>query len=264
MCTVIALSRVHPRYPLILAANRDERYARPSSGAARIEQPRAVVAGLDREHGGTWFGANAHGVVVAVTDQAPPAADGRGEREPAASVRSRGLLVLDALIASSPASVTAMLAAIDPSRYNPFSLLYGNRDGITIGHHTPQGMRQETLPAGLHVLVSHLDAAHSVGRVGRARAALAIDGLTMLDAPGLVDTFRHVLSQHAEPGGLQDGLCRHGPTNGTVSSFVMLLTDDVVDSKLYCAAGAPCQATYQDVGWLFAGLAPTATSGPTV
>jgi hypothetical protein len=69
MCTIITLFRVHPAFPLVIAANRDEKYARPSSGPALLAAPRAVVAGRDLNFGGTWFGINAHGIAVAVADQ---------------------------------------------------------------------------------------------------------------------------------------------------------------------------------------------------
>ena len=74
MCTIITLFQVHPAFPLVIAANRDERYARPSRGPAVLADPPAVVAGRDLDFGGTWFGVNARGVAVAVADQ------GLGER----------------------------------------------------------------------------------------------------------------------------------------------------------------------------------------
>src|SRR4051812_50111198 len=64
MCTIITLFQAHPAYPLIIAANRDERYARPSSGPTALAAPPAVVAGRDLEFGGTWFGVNAQGLAV--------------------------------------------------------------------------------------------------------------------------------------------------------------------------------------------------------
>src|SRR3954467_1051973 len=79
MCTIITLFQAHPAYPLIIAANRDERYARSSSGPTALAAPPAVVAGRDLEFSGTWFGVNAQGLAVAVADQglARRASDGK-------------------------------------------------------------------------------------------------------------------------------------------------------------------------------------------
>ena len=55
MCTIIALHQVHPEYPLIIAANRDEYYARPATGLQVLAAgPPAIVGGYDERGGGTW------------------------------------------------------------------------------------------------------------------------------------------------------------------------------------------------------------------
>src|SRR4051812_49833305 len=113
MCTVVVLFQVHPDYPLVIAANRDERYARASSGPTRLDQPAAAVAGRDGRRGGTWFGVNDAGVAVAVTDQGPDRDD--------APKRSRGLLVLDALGCPTVAAVDGPLRGGDAAAHKPFA-----------------------------------------------------------------------------------------------------------------------------------------------
>ena len=83
MCLLLFAYRQHPRYPLILLANRDEFYARPAAPAALWENP-SIVAGRDLEAGGTWLGARAGGRIAAVTNVREP---GRPEPE---NARSRG------------------------------------------------------------------------------------------------------------------------------------------------------------------------------
>ncbi|MFW5921048.1 MAG: NRDE family protein, partial [Polyangiales bacterium] len=62
MCTIVVLHHVHPRHPLIVAANRDEFYERPATPPHVLsEQPR-VVGGLDRRAGGTWMGVTGGGL----------------------------------------------------------------------------------------------------------------------------------------------------------------------------------------------------------
>ena len=124
MCTIITLFRVHPTYPLVIAANRDERYERPSSGPELLAEPRAVVGGRDQLAGGTWFGVNAQGVAIAIADQglavSEPSREGARRNRPPLDLtkRSRGLLVLDALACSSVEAVSTLLADQPADRYN--------------------------------------------------------------------------------------------------------------------------------------------------
>ena len=92
MCTLILLDRVVPGFPVVVAANRDEFFARPAAPPALFpstEGKPAYLAPQDLEAGGTWMGVNASGLFVGLTNR-PVAV-----RDP--SARSRGLLVLDAL-----------------------------------------------------------------------------------------------------------------------------------------------------------------------
>ena len=52
MCLILMALSSHPKYPLVVAANRDEFYARPTAGAAFWDDAPHVLAGRDlREHG---------------------------------------------------------------------------------------------------------------------------------------------------------------------------------------------------------------------
>ena len=67
--------------PLVLLANRDEFYARPTQAVAQWPDS-PVIAGRDLEGGGTWLGVTAHGRVAALTNYRDPAMmeDGRPSR----------------------------------------------------------------------------------------------------------------------------------------------------------------------------------------
>src|SRR5262245_11698807 len=108
MCTIVVLFRVHPALPVVIAANRDELYARAARGPLVLAESPRVVGGLDEVGGGTWLGVRADGAFVAVTNQRVAAA-------PDPRLRSRGRAVLEAL--SSPAPRDA-IAALDPRAYN--------------------------------------------------------------------------------------------------------------------------------------------------
>jgi hypothetical protein len=81
--------RTREDHPLVLLANRDEYFDRPFEAPRVLDEDHGIVAPRDLRGGGTWFGVNRHGVVAALTNR-------RGESVDE-GVRSRGLLVLDAL-----------------------------------------------------------------------------------------------------------------------------------------------------------------------
>src|SRR5688572_24618319 len=74
MCLILFALEAHPAYPLIVAANRDESYSRPSAPAAFWTDFPQVHAGRDLEQGGTWVGLARSGRFAAVTNyrQAAP------------------------------------------------------------------------------------------------------------------------------------------------------------------------------------------------
>jgi hypothetical protein len=129
MCTVVLLRRPGLRWPLLLAANRDELRSRPWRAPGRHWPDRPdVIAGLDEEAGGSWLGVNDHGVVAAVLNRV-------GTLGPATGKRSRGELVLEALDHADAAAAAAALADLDPTAYRPFNLVVAdNRDAFWLRH----------------------------------------------------------------------------------------------------------------------------------
>lgn len=104
--------------PLLVAANRDEHLDRPSEPPA--ERPwgpdgSAALAPRDAVAGGTWWGLNAAGLFVAITN--------RFGARPDPARRSRGLLVLDALAHHELDAATADVAGRSGTEHNPFHLL---------------------------------------------------------------------------------------------------------------------------------------------
>ena len=72
MCLVLLAYRQHPDYELILAANRDEFYARPTARASFWADYPDVLAGRDLQAGGTWLGITKSGRFAALTITAIP------------------------------------------------------------------------------------------------------------------------------------------------------------------------------------------------
>ena len=94
MCLFFCAFEIHPKYRLIIAANRDEFYERPSQPAAFWPEAPELLAGKDLQGGGTWFGITRSGRIAAITNYRDP----RSHRNDAPS---RGLLLTDYLLGSA-------------------------------------------------------------------------------------------------------------------------------------------------------------------
>lgn len=84
MCLIVFAWDVHPKYKLILAANRDEFYDRPSSPAGFWQDHPDILGGRDLKAGGSWMTVSSKGHVAAVTNyrdisNIKPDANSRGE-----------------------------------------------------------------------------------------------------------------------------------------------------------------------------------------
>src|SRR5258706_15235899 len=101
MCTLALYSRRFEDYPLVLAANRDEQFSRPSAAPALGPGAAKILAGRDLVAGGTWLGVNARGVAAAVVNRRAKIEQAAGEFRPL------GLLCLDMLIAGGSAEARA-------------------------------------------------------------------------------------------------------------------------------------------------------------
>ena len=96
MCTLAVALGADPRWPVVVAANRDERLGRPAEGWALREAPGGAryAAPRDLTAGGTWIGVSARGAVAALTNYHAPLDWYPDDRR-----RSRGELVPLALAA---------------------------------------------------------------------------------------------------------------------------------------------------------------------
>ena len=150
MCTVTLLRRPGHRWPLLMAANRDEMLDRPwdPPGPHWPDRP-DVVAGRDRLAGGTWLGVNANGVVATVLNR-------EGSLGPSTGKRSRGELVLDALDYADATDAADALSALDPAAYRTFNLVIAdNRDAYWLSARDgATAIQTEALPTGLSMLTS--------------------------------------------------------------------------------------------------------------
>ncbi len=123
MCLITFAHRWHRDYPLLVAANRDEYYARPAAGIHFWEEAPQLAAGRDLQAGGTWMGLTRGGRFAAITNHRNPPSTPD-------SPRSRGMLTLDFLAgSSSPGDYLGELAA-RAGEYAGFNLVIGDREQL--------------------------------------------------------------------------------------------------------------------------------------
>ncbi len=251
MCTLILLDRVVPEFPVVVAANRDEFFARPAAPPARFvpgDGKLAFVAPQDLEAGGTWMGLNSNGVFVGLTNR-PVAARDR-------SARSRGLLVVDALGQPSAAAAADELERVCEQRTSPFNLLAA--DGRETWLARLHGDRLETRPLepGIHV-VCNRDADDPSSRKVRRIEQM----LRTLDPAGglevLVAGLAQVLGAHPDPSNSLENPCVHTVEYGTRSSTVLAVGPGKRTWRY--AAGAPCETKYDDFSRLLDDLPQAVT-----
>src|SRR5699024_658534 len=72
MCLIVFAYKNHPKYDLILAANRDEKYDRPTRAAQCWNDDPTILAGKDLSAGGTWLGINKRRKFAALTNYRDP------------------------------------------------------------------------------------------------------------------------------------------------------------------------------------------------
>ena len=146
MCLILVAWRAHPDYPLVLAANRDEFYARAAAPAAWWPQPK-ILAGRDLSAGGSWLGVTADGRIAALTNYRDPA-----RLRPGAP--SRGAIVTQILAA--PVSVSESLLQVHgaASAYNGFNLLFSDGRHLAVYESVPDHGR--ILAPGVYGLSNHL------------------------------------------------------------------------------------------------------------
>jgi len=245
VCTLAAAWRVDPRWPLVVAANRDERLGRPSEGWA-LRQGRAGArwAGpLDVKEGGTWIGLGAGGLFAGITNYRV-----HSDHYPDPDRRSRGELVAMALGQRSAAEARAALASVDTSRYNPFHLLVADRNSAFLWWYDGEAFAFEDLGPGLHLVTEN--SPH-----GRCPRGEAIRSRWPVDAS--VPRLREMLASHSDAP--WTSACIHlDPHYGTRSAAVLRLAGSLGPSELYAADGRPCQTPLEDRSGLLADLARSA------
>jgi len=164
MCLILLAWQVHPDYPLVVAANRDEFFARRTAAADFWDDAPDVLAGRDLEAGGTWLGMARDGRFAALTNYRDPSRN-------MPDAPSRGELVSRFLAGRESPQAYLELLESSASRYNGFNLVFGDLGEMR--YFSNCGEREQALSPGVYGLSNHLlDTPWP--KVARGKSALSV------------------------------------------------------------------------------------------
>ena len=126
MCILFIAVNQHQDYPLIIAANRDEFFARPTSAShfwpdsheRLVNSPQQLLAGKDEQAGGTWMGITSTGRLAALTNIRDP-------KKNKQNAITRGELVSQYLQGQQQQDEYLAQLQNSQARYNGYNLLFG-------------------------------------------------------------------------------------------------------------------------------------------
>lgn len=140
MCLILFALQQHEDYPLVVIANRDEYYARPTQVAHWWSDTPGIFAGRDLEAQGTWMGVNKNGRFAAVTNVR--------EASVGPARLSRGKLTRDFLSSREPAETFLRSIESCEDGYAGFNLLVGDSSGLYFYSNRHAGIR--CIPPGIY------------------------------------------------------------------------------------------------------------------
>ena len=246
VCTLAFYFKVFQEFPLVVAANRDEHYDRPSAAPARLDTRPAIIAGRDLRVGGTWLGINEHGLMVGILNRRTNGVGSGG-----ADLRSRGLLSMDLLRIKNAAAAQRFMQA-HREKYQPFTVVCADRERAWAAYNSRDKIALIALPQGLHVFSSAAEVDLRSEKAERAyhRFAQLVDEAaeTKLSQTQTLAKLQSLLSDHDSlgipRGNSQEVLCVHGEVSGTVSASVIFYSSSQQQFEMYYCPGPPCRNSF--------------------
>ncbi len=179
------------------------------------------------------------GLFVGVTNRAGSPRD--------AALVSRGQLVVDALRLGSATKVhEALSTTLDARRYNPFHLLYADRDAAFVTWFDGNAVRQAELARGLTVVTERSLGGQDHGREERVRHQL--EPLLARPAPPALEELAPTIGDHVDGDPLAS-TCVHVPAlgYGTRSSLLLEVSSETGRRRWLWANGPPCSTPYEEM-----------------
>jgi uncharacterized protein with NRDE domain len=241
MCLLIVLREIVPDWPLVIAANREERYDRLGDPPQLLCENPKIFGGRDPRAGGTWLAVNQWAMVCAVTNRPrnPP---------PSGEVRSRGLLCLDMARQRSPIAVAdAMARSLAENDYDGFNLLCLTPTSGSAFYFDAR-LREKPLAHGVFVVTTG-DANDFAHRKVR-RVHEMLDTERRRSIAEWIAQIETICRSHAGDHNPDESPCMHGEKSGTVSSTILAFhSHDPKRHMFRHCQGKPCEAPYETVRW---------------
>lgn len=228
MCLIFFSYDMHSDCQLLVAANRDEFYDRPTSPLGFWKDLPYILAGRDLKNSGTWMGITRTGRFAAITNfREHPVShfqDGAGEQPP-----SRGLLVSNFLAGKESPGTYLEHVRSTGHRYNGFNLLIGDSSGLF--YYSNRKNYIQRLKPGLYGLSNHiLDTPWPKVKKGKACLKTLLFSCSHGPLPDQGDFFEdifHILGDRSRPP--DDSL----PDTGVGISWEKILSPLFVTSEIY-------------------------------
>jgi uncharacterized protein with NRDE domain len=213
MCLIAIAVRASTRFPLVIAANRDELYDRPTRALHVWDDDPNIAGGRDLRAGGSWLAVTRDGRFAAVTNI-------RGLDDPP-TPRSRGALVGD--FVRSGIAPLEYAEDIRPEEYAGFHLIAGDRHHVA---HVASDATARLLDDGIFA-ISNAPAAVDWPKIGLAREAMA----AALNGDVVDDLMRFLTTSCGGP--IEEEVFVSLPDRGygTRSSTVVLITRDEIEIR---------------------------------
>ena len=235
MCILAIQYKLVPETPILIAANREEVYSRPSLAPSIQSGKPRILCGIDQQAGGTWLGVNQHGLFVAACNRLKVMVP--------AAPRSRGVLCRELLRAGSARRAVDMaLDEISSGQYDGVNLVIADGESGWIVHGGDDYEAVE-LDEGLSI-IGNSDVNNP--RNERVKLAQRLLTLQTLDSPvKFLAVASKVFARPASAPGRPSMVIR-GKERGTVCSTLLALGKKPRDAIYQYADGAPDQAKYED------------------
>jgi len=227
VCLIAVAHRASSRFPLVIAANRDEDYQRATHDAHMWTDAPDVVGGKDALYGGAWLAVRRGGRFAAVTNL-------RGAERRS---RSRGALVRDFVAGDADVASYAGTIAASAEEYAGFHLLAGQVEGDVM-YIAPQ--LQHPLAPGVHAL-SNAPAGEEWPKMAAAAERLR-NALEIVSTEALLEELMRFLATPRGTASPESEVFIRGDRYGTRSSTVVIATPtEILFAEQSYAAGGEAQ-----------------------
>lgn len=235
MCILAIQYRLVPDSPILVAANREEFFDRPSQVPSIQSGKPRVLCGIDQQAGGTWLGVNQNGMFVACCN--------RMKLTPTIAPRSRGVLCRELLRApSARRAVDQAMDELSTGNYQGVNYIIADSESAWAVHGSDEPNVAE-LDEGLSIIANN-DV--NDARDDRVQLAHRLLTLQTLDSPvKFLAVASKVFSRAPSPPGRPTMIVR-SQDHGTVSSTLLALGIKPRDAIYQFANGAPDRVKYED------------------